>query len=182
MKSVVAVNKFQTDTQEELDLVKEFADKYGFAASVVDYWGKGSDGGLDLAQKVIDLVEGHVCQLRSLYDWNWSVEDKILTIAKEIYGAEKIDFLTEAKKDLRLIKKYGYDKLPICIAKTQKSLSDNPKLLGRPKDFLVTVRRILIASGAGFLIPITGNINYLLTISIIPYYFNRLLSFPTTGR
>ncbi|MFC1887342.1 formate--tetrahydrofolate ligase [Candidatus Cloacimonadota bacterium] len=158
MKSVVAINKFHTDTQEELTLVEEFANENGFAASVADYWGKGSEGGLDLAEKVVNLVEGHSCQLKSLYDWNWSVEDKILKVAKDIYGAEKIDFLPDAKKDLKIIKKYNYDKLPICIAKTQKSLSDNPKLLGRPKDFLVTVRRILIASGAGFLIPITGSI------------------------
>jgi formate--tetrahydrofolate ligase len=158
MKSVVAINRFCSDTEEELGLVEKFANKNGFSASVVDYWGKGSEGGLDLAQKVIELVEGHVCRLKPLYDWNWSVEDKILKVAQEIYGAQKIDFLPEAKKDLKTIKKFNYEKLPICIAKTQKSLSDNPKLLGRPKDFLVTVRRILIASGAGFLIPITGNI------------------------
>jgi formate--tetrahydrofolate ligase len=113
---------------------------------------------LNLAEKVVNLIEGDLCKLRTLYDWNDSVENKILKVAQEIYGAEAVDFQSEAKKDLRAIKKYGYDKLPICIAKTQKSLSDNPQLLGRPKDFLVTVRRILVASGAGFLIPITGDI------------------------
>jgi len=158
MKSVVAINKFKSDTQVELDLVEEYANKNGFSASVADCWGRGSEGGLDLAKKVIDLAEGHICNFKTLYNWDSSVESKILKIANEIYGAKKIDFLPEAKKDLKLITKYGYDKLPICIAKTQKSLSDNPKLLGRPKDFLVTVKRILIASGAGFLIPITGNI------------------------
>jgi formate--tetrahydrofolate ligase len=158
MKSIVAINKFHTDTEEELQLVSDFARSHGFGASVVDFWGKGSEGGIELANKVVELVEGHLCQLKLLYDWNDAVEDKILKIAREIYGAEAIDFHSEAKKDLRMIKKYGYDKLPICIAKTQKSLSDNPKLLGRPKDFLVTVRRILVASGAGFLIPITGDI------------------------
>ena len=158
MKSVVAINKFYSDTDEELQLVKEFANKNGFDASIVDYWAKGGEGGTELAEKVTNLIENKVCHLSQLYSWDSSVEEKILTVAKEIYGAEKIDFTTEAKKDLRLIKKNGYNDLPICIAKTQKSLSDNPKLLGKPKDFLVTVRRVLIASGAGFLIPITGDI------------------------
>ncbi len=158
MKSVVAINKFYTDTDEELQIVKEFANKNGFDASIVDYWAKGGKGGIELAEKVTGLINNQVCHLSQLYLWNSPVEEKILTVAREIYGAEKIDFTTEAKKDLRLIKKNGYSDLPICIAKTQKSLSDNPKLLGKPKDFLVTVRRILIASGAGFLIPITGDI------------------------
>ena len=158
MKSVVAINKFYTDTNEELELVREFANKNGFDASIVDYWAKGGEGGTELAEKVVNLIGNQVCHLSQLYSWNSPVEEKILTVAREIYGAEKIDFTTEAKKDLRLIKKNGYSDLPICIAKTQKSLSDNPRLLGKPKDFLVTVRRILIASGAGFLIPITGDI------------------------
>ena len=158
LESVVAINKFATDTEEELQMVKEYAAKYGFGASIVDYWGKGSEGGLELAQEVIDLIDEGICKQKRLYDWELPVKDKILKVAQDIYGAEKIDFTSEAKKDLRKINKYGYNNLPICIAKTQKSLSDNPKLLGRPKDFLVTVRRILLASGAGFLIPITGEI------------------------
>ncbi len=158
MKSVVAINKFYTDTEEELQIVKEFANEYGFDASIVNYWGEGGNGGIELAEKVTKLIENDVCHLNQLYDWKSPVEEKILKVAQEIYGAEKIDFSSEAKKDLRLIKKNGYSEFPICIAKTQKSLSDNPKLLGKPKDFLVTVRRILIASGAGFLIPITGDI------------------------
>jgi len=158
MKSVVAINKFYTDTEEELQIVENFANQNGFSASIVDFWGQGGAGGTELAKKVVDMIEGDKCQMHTLYNWDSPVADKILKVAKEIYGAEAIDFQPDAKKDLRAIKKYGYDKLPICIAKTQKSLSDNPKLLGRPKDFLVTVRRILVASGAGFLIPITGDI------------------------
>lgn len=158
MRSVVAINKFYTDTEEELQIVKDFAIKNGFDASIVEFWEKGGIGGTELAEKVTKLIEDGVCSMKQLYQWDSPVEDKIATIAKEIYGAEKIDFTSDAKKDLRLIKKHGYTKLPICIAKTQKSLSDNPKLLGRPENFLVTVRRILISSGAGFLIPITGDI------------------------
>lgn len=158
MKSVVAINKFHTDTDEELHIIEEFANQNGFGASVVDFWGKGGAGGINLAEKVVNLIEGEKCSLHTLYDWKDSVENKILKVAKEIYGAQAIDFQPDAKKDLKLIKKFGYENLPVCIAKTQKSLSDNPSLLGRPKDFLVTVRRILVASGAGFLIPITGDI------------------------
>ena len=172
MKSVVAINKFYTDTDEELQIVKEFANKNGFDASIVDYWAKGGKGGIELAEKVTGLINNQVCHLSQLYLWNSPVEEKILTVAQEIYGAEKIDFTSEAKKDLRLIKKNGYDNLPICIAKTQKSLSDNPKLLGKPKDFLVTVRRILIASGAGFLIPITGDIMRMPGLPKIPAALN----------
>ena len=93
-----------------------------------------------------------------MYRLEDSVEDKIFAVARKVYGAEAVDFTLEARRDLRRIKKLGYDKLPVCIAKTQKSLSDNPKLLGRPEDFLVTVRRIVINAGAGFLVPLTGDI------------------------
>lgn len=158
MKSVVAINKFHTDTDEELKLIYDHALKNGFGAATVDYWGEGGAGGTELAQEVVDLIEGETCQLSPLYSWEQPVKEKILKVTQEIYGAEAVDYTPEAKKDLKYIRKYGYEKLPICIAKTQKSLSDNPLLLGRPKDFLVTVRRILVSSGAGFLIPVTGDI------------------------
>ena len=158
MKSIVAINRFNTDTDEELQLVNDFVHANGFEASIVEFHSKGGAGGLELAEKVVSMVENDFCQYRGLYDWNDSVENKIHTIASEIYGAQKVDYTADAKLDLKKINKYGFDKLPICIAKTQKSLSDNPELLGRPKDFLVTVREIVIASGAGFLVPITGEI------------------------
>lgn len=158
MKSIVAINRFPSDTEEEIKIVTDFIRQSEFDASVVDYFAKGSEGGLELAEKVVELVDSDVCKSRGLYDWNSSVEDKIFTIASEIYGAQKVDYTSDAKTDLKKINKYGLDKLPICIAKTQKSLSDNPELIGRPKDFLVTVREIVIASGAGFLVPITGDI------------------------
>ena len=158
MKAIVAINRFPTDTEEELNIVKDYAHKCGFEAFVVDYHAKGGAGGLELAEKVMDMVDSEVCRYRGLYDWESPVEDKIFTVASEIYGAQKVDYSPEAKANLKRINKYGFDKLPICIAKTQKSLSDNPDLIGRPKDFLVTVREIAIANGAGFLIPITGEI------------------------
>ncbi len=158
MKAIVAINRFPTDTDEELNIVKDYAHKCGFEAFVVDYHAKGGAGGLELAEKVMEMVDSEVCRYRGLYDWESPVEDKIFTVASEIYGAQKVDYSPEAKANLKRINKYGFDKLPICIAKTQKSLSDNPDLIGRPKDFLVTVREIAIANGAGFLIPITGEI------------------------
>lgn len=158
MKAIVAINRFPTDTDEELNIVKDYVHKCGFEAFVVDYHAKGGAGGLELAEKVMDMVDSEVCRYRGLYDWESPVEDKIFTVASEIYGAQKVDYSPEAKANLKRINKYGFDKLPICIAKTQKSLSDNPDLIGRPKDFLVTVREIAIANGAGFLIPITGEI------------------------
>ncbi len=158
MKSIVAINRFPTDTDEEIKLVRDFVAQAGFDSSVAEFHSQGGKGGLELAQHVINMVEHEVCHYRGLYDWNSPVEDKIFTIASEIYGAQKVDYTPEAKADLKKIAKYGFDKLPICIAKTQKSLSDNPDLIGRPKDFLVTVREIVIASGAGFLVPITGEI------------------------
>ncbi len=158
MKSIVAINKFVTDTEEEINIVKDFVKKLGFEVSVVEFFTKGGNGGLELAEKVVNMIESDVCKLNNLYDWKAPVKDKIFKIAHEIYGAEAVDYSAEAKKTLKQIEKHGYDKLPICIAKTQKSLSDNPALLGRPKDFLVTVRDIIISSGAGFLVPITGDI------------------------
>lgn len=158
MKSIVAINKFVTDTDEELKLVKDFVESKGFDASIVDFWGSGGKGGIELAESVVSLVDKHVCQQKWLYDWRLTTEEKIEKITKEIYGAQAIDYTPTAKQDLKNIKKFGFDNLPVCMAKTQKSLSDNPELLGRPKDFLVTVREIKIASGAGFVIPITGEI------------------------
>ena len=97
-------------------------------------------------------------QFTPLYDWNASIEDKIATVAREMYGAEAVDYTKRGRRDLEQLEREGFGKLPVCIAKTQQSLSDNPALLGRPKDFLVTVREIHLAAGAGFVIPITGEI------------------------
>ena len=158
MKSVVAINRFSTDSDKELQIVVDFCHKKKTAVEIVDFFQKGGAGGLNLAERLVDLVEKEKCVLNPLYDWNSPVEEKIFKVATEIYGAVNIDFTSSARKELKKIYKHGFDKLPVCIAKTQKSLSDNPDLLGRPKDFLVTVREILIAAGAGFLIPITGEI------------------------
>lgn len=158
---VVAINRFVTDAQSELDYIKSYCEGLGVSCSIVDIWSKGGAGGEELAHLVSAAVEKSVQEGRRytpLYELEQSVEDKIAAIAKKIYGAEAVDYTAHAKADLKKIHNLGLDKLAICMAKTQKSLSDNPDLLGRPKDFVITVREIEIAAGAGFLIPITGEI------------------------
>ena len=155
---VVAINKFVTDTDEEIAFLANKCKELEVPMEVAEVWAKGGEGAENLARLVSKVAEQCTSSMKPLYDWEWSVEKKIETIAKELYGAAAIDYTTEAKSDLKKVMDLGLDKLPVCIAKTQKSLSDNPKLLGRPKDFVVTVRQIEIASGAGFIIPITGSI------------------------
>lgn len=156
--AVVAINKFHKDTAEEIEVIKRNLSGRGVPIHVCDAWEKGGEGALDVGRSVIDIVENNNQPFTPLYDWKWPIEKKIETVATKIYGASAIDYTARAKADLRKIKQLGLEGLPVCIAKTQKSLSDNPKLLGRPKDFVVTVREIEIAAGAGFLVPITGNI------------------------
>ena len=130
----------------------------GAIAVEADVWGNGGAGTEDLAQAVAKAADSCKNKFTPVYDWDSPVKDKINAVASKIYGAKAVDYTLQARKDLRKIANLGLENLPVCIAKTQKSLSDNPKLLGRPKDFLVTVREIEIAAGAGFLIPITGDI------------------------
>ncbi|HER09666.1 MAG TPA: formate--tetrahydrofolate ligase [Bacteroides sp.] len=158
VKPVIAINRFSSDTGEELQVILDKAKALNKEIAVAEVWAKGGEGALDLAEKVVRVAESGPSHFTPLYDWNWDVKKKIETLTTKIYGAEHVDYTAQAKKDLKKISELGLEKLPVCIAKTQNSLSDNPKLLGRPKDFIVTVREIEIASGAGFLIPITGNI------------------------
>ena len=158
VEPVIAINKFITDSDDEINAVEKKAKAMGVQVSLAEVWEKGGAGALDLAQKVIDACHRSTGHFTPMYDWEDGITEKIEKIATKIYGAEHVDYSTQAKKDLRKIKNLKLEHLPVCIAKTQKSLSDNPKLLGRPKDFIITVREIEIAAGAGFVIPITGNI------------------------
>ncbi|MBN2379597.1 formate--tetrahydrofolate ligase [candidate division WOR-3 bacterium] len=158
MPEVVAINVFTNDTEDEIKVIENFCSQKGYECARADIWAKGGEGGAALAEKVVHVLDTEPGQYKPLYELDWPVERKIETVAREIYGAEAVDYTPDAEKDLRKIKKLGYEGLPVCIAKTQNSLSDNPHLLGRPKDFLVTVRDIVIAAGAEFLVPITGDI------------------------
>jgi formate--tetrahydrofolate ligase len=158
LEPVVAINRFPSDTENELAAARSICERAGVDASVVDYRAQGGVGGTELAEKVVSAVDRNGQHGHSLYDWRLDVEDKISTIATEVYGANEVHYTFAAHENLRVIREHGYDKLPICMAKTHQSLSDNPKLLGRPKDFSITVREIIISSGGGFLIPLTGKV------------------------
>jgi formate--tetrahydrofolate ligase len=156
MEPLVAVNRFLHDTDEELKTVLQICRTSGAESAIADGWARGGRGGVELAEKLLAMLAANKSSYQPLYRWDLPVEEKIERVAKEIYGAAAVDYLPKAKDNLKTIYKCGYDKLPICIAKTQNSLSDNPRLLGRPTDFTVTVREIIISAGAGFLVPLTG--------------------------
>jgi len=156
---VVAINRFASDSEEELAAISGRCEALSVPSAVADIHARGGEGGMALAQTVVDsMCEGCQEPLRPLYEYDWTPERKIETIAREIYGAEHVDYTADGKRDLKTVYKLGYDKLAVCMAKTPKSLSDNPDLLGRPKDFVITVRGIEIAAGAGFIVPLTGDI------------------------
>ena len=169
---IIALNRFPSDTDEEIKAVMEAAENEGMNIAPADIFRLGGEGGLELAEKTVQLIADSPGTFKPLYDWNLPVEDKIFKVASEIYGAVSIDYQPQARRNLDLIKKIGYGNLPVCIAKTQQSLSDNPSLLGLPKNFIVTVREIKIASGAGFLIPITGEILRMPGLSKVPAAYN----------
>lgn len=154
--AVVAINKFGSDTEEEISTLQRILDNRGIEHAVIDSAGRGSIGAVDLAEKVVEISR-HNNHYKPLYTVESTLEEKVEKVCKDIYGSHAVDFTKDARKAIRNINKLGLDNLPVCIAKTQKSLSDNPALLGRPKDFLITVRDVQISSGAGFLVPITGD-------------------------
>lgn len=154
---VIAINRFLSDTDAEIEVIKTYAKDNNIRVALAEAWAKGGKGALELAQHVVDIVESSSSEFTPIYNWDMDVKSKIEAIATKIYGAKNVEYTSKAKKNLRTIKKLELENLPVCIAKTQKSLSDNPKLLGRPKDFTITVREIEIAAGAGFVIPITGD-------------------------
>lgn len=154
---IVAINRFLTDTDAEIALLADFCKTLGVEYSLSEVFAKGGEGGTDLAKKIVAACE-QPSEFRYLYDEKLPIKDKIETIAKEIYGADGVDYTTQAEKQIKEIEALGQDKLPVCIAKTQYSLSDNPALLGRPKNFRITVRSLSLSSGAGFIVALTGDI------------------------
>ena len=156
--SVVAINKFPTDTDAELNYVIDKCKELGAEAVLSEVWGKGGEGGIELAKKVVEVCETKEANFKPLYDEEETIKGKIEKIAKEIYGADGADFTNSANKDIAQAEKLGYDKMPICMAKTQYSFSDDPKLLARPKGFRITVREVRISAGAGFLVALTGDV------------------------
>jgi len=168
LQRVVAINNFYTDSQEEIDWLIEKCASVGVKAVLSKGWAEGGNGTAELARAVVAEIESGKSNFKPLYDWASPVKEKIETIAKEIYGADGVDYAGEAEAGLRTIAKLGLDHLPICMAKTQKSFSDNEKLTGRPTGFRITVREFEIAAGAGFLIPILGNMMRMPGLPAIP--------------
>ncbi|MEE8817280.1 MAG: formate--tetrahydrofolate ligase [Lachnospiraceae bacterium] len=156
--TVVALNSFVTDTDEENAFVENFCREHGCAFSKATVWANGSKGGQDLAKKVLDTIETQPSHYRPLYDLDLGLTDKIETIATKIYGADGVEYTSAARKKLKTLTDLGYGNLPVCIAKTQYSLSDDPKKLGRPENFTITVRDAYVSAGAGFVVILTGDI------------------------
>ena len=156
---IVAINRFMTDTDEELKIIEQYCCDMGVDFSMCEVFAKGGDGGVELAEKVVKVSErGGEMNFAPIYDEKASIDEKINTIAKEIYGADGVVYTPKAKKAIARLEKQGFDKLPICMAKTQYSLSDDPSLLGRPSGFEITVREVRASAGAGFVVALTGDV------------------------
>ena len=153
---VVALNAFLTDTEEEIGFVRDFCKKRGCEFAISDVWEKGGEGGIALAEKVLETLEKKESSFHVLYEDNLSLKEKIETVAKEIYGAGKVNYAPTAEKQLKQMENLGFGKLPVCMAKTQYSLSDNPEFLGRPEGFTMNVREAYVSAGAGFVVVLTG--------------------------
>ncbi len=155
---LVSINKFATDTPAEIDALLQLCDHYGVDVSLNECWGKGGAGGIDMAKQVMGMLEGTDIKPTALYDVKDSIPDKLTAIVKEIYGGNGVEFTSAAKKQIAQLEEWGLADLPVCVAKTQYSLSDNPELLGAPTGFTITVQDVRIANGAGFIVCQTSNI------------------------
>ena len=155
---IVALNHFNEDKDEEIQVVENYCKSNDIPFAVSDTWAEGGEGGIELAGKLINLIQNKHSSFKFLYDLDLPVKDKIEIIAKKMYGADRVVYTVAADQDIKLCQELNLDKLPICIAKTQYSLSDDSKLLGRPEGFKITVREIKFSAGAGFLVPMTGKI------------------------
>lgn len=155
---VVTLNRFSSDTEEELNFVKEFCEARNCEFALSEVWEKGGEGGRELAMKVVETIEKKESHFAPIYDKNLPIKDKIETIAKEIYGAGSVSYSTTALNQIKKLTELGFDKTPVCMAKTQYSLSDNPNLLGRPENFELAIREVYVSAGAGFVVALTGEI------------------------
>lgn len=153
---VVAINRFETDTDAELEFVSDYCASKGVKCSMCEVFAKGGEGGVDLAQKVVETIAAEPSAFSPIYDERLPIKEKIETIAREIYGAESVNYTAAANKQILDLTQLGFGKLPVCMAKTQYSLTDDPHILGRPKNFSITIREVGVSSGAGFLVVLTG--------------------------
>ncbi len=155
---VVAINRFHTDTEAEVAYIKEFCAEMGVEVSLAEIFAKGGEGGTDLAQKVCDVIAKGEADFKPLYDEKLPIKEKLTTIAKEIYRADGVNFTAQAEKAIKEIEALGFGEIPVCVAKTQYSLSDDATKLGKPENFVITVRDVKLSAGAGFVVALTGDI------------------------
>ncbi|MBR4096309.1 MAG: formate--tetrahydrofolate ligase [Oscillospiraceae bacterium] len=155
---VVAINRFHTDTEAEIAYIKEFCAEMGVEVSLAEIFAKGGEGGTDLAQKVCDVIAKGEADFKPLYDEKLPIKEKLTTIAKEIYRADGVNFTSQAEKAIKEIEALGFGEIPVCVAKTQYSLSDDATKLGKPENFVITVRDVKLSAGAGFVVALTGDI------------------------
>ncbi len=158
LPAVVAINRFPTDTQAEMQLIESKCREFGANVAVSEVWAKGGEGGLELAREVVRLAETERGKFHLLYDANLPIKAKVETIVREVYGGDGVDFAPAAQKQMERLEELGFGNLPICMAKTQYSLTDDPLKLGRPEGFRVTVRNLKVSAGAGFIVALTGEI------------------------
>ena len=168
IKPVVTINQFPGDSYEEIEIVKETCAAYNVEAIISSAFTEGGKGSIELADEVIKIIAREESNFQPLYNWNLSIEEKIHIVSTEMYGASGVEYSVKAKAALKQIKKLGFDRMPVCMAKTPKSLSDDEKKIGRPRDFVITVREFEFASGAGFIIPILGEIMRMPGLPLVP--------------
>lgn len=168
---VVAINQFTSDTNEEIKRLNYLCDHIGVSCVLSDVWAKGGKGGLSLGEKILEILENDSPEFIHPYDTSSSLEEKLNAIVQKVYGGKKVELSPKAKNQLKLFAAYGWDRLPVCMAKTQYSLSDNPKALGRPENFTITIREFVPKIGAGFIVAMTGDI---LTMPGLPKLPNAL--------
>jgi formate--tetrahydrofolate ligase len=157
---VVAINRFHTDTEKEIQMIQEYCAGLGVDVSLCEVFAKGGDGGVELARQVVKTIaekDGRE-NFAPIYDEKLPIKEKIAAVAEKIYGAAGVVYTPKAEREIKQLTELGFDKIPVCMAKTQYSLSDDPKLLGRPKDFMVTVREVRVSAGAGFVVVLTGDV------------------------
>ena len=155
---VVAINRFHTDTEAEIEIIKDFCAEMGVEVSLAEIFAKGGEGGTDLAEKVCKTIENNPSSFKPIYDEKLPIKEKLETIAREIYRADGVVYTTQAEKAIAEIERLGYGDTPVCVAKTQYSLSDDPTKLGKPEGFKITVRDVKLSAGAGFVVALTGDI------------------------
>lgn len=169
---VVTLNSFVTDTEAEISYIRKFCEERNCEFALSEVWEKGGEGGIPLAEKVLDTLENKESDFHVLYENELSLKEKIETVAREIYGADGVNYTSAASKQLKKLEELGFGKLPVCMAKTQYSLSDDPTLLGRPEGFSISVREAYVSAGAGFVVVLTGAVMTMPGLPKVPAAFN----------